>query len=146
MPTARLVAVATLILATGGYATAAQSGKSAGDTSYKISTAAPDKMPDDEAFAAYQRVTAGTKPPKPRSSPDPDYPQLPPYTEPNGLVDMLVGINTKGNVELVHVLRASNPAFESSAVATVKKWKFSPAKKDGKAVPVQITVEMKFRK
>jgi len=145
MHTARLVVFATLILTLAGFA-AAQSGKPGGETTYKISTAAPDKIPDDEAFAAYQRVTAGTKPPKPKSSPDPDYPQLPPYTEPNGIVDMLVGINTKGNVELVHVLRASNPAFESSAVATVKKWKFSPAKRGGNPVPVQITVEMKFQK
>jgi protein TonB len=59
---------------------------------------------------------------------------------------MLIGINTKGHVELVHVLRASNVSFEDSAVNTVKTWKFSPAKKDGKPVPVQITVEMHFQK
>jgi TonB family protein len=124
---------------------AAQS-KAAGDSSSKISTAAPADFPDEEAFAAYQRVTKDIKPPKAKSSPDPAYPELPPYTEPNGIVEMLVGIDTKGHVELVHVLRGSNAAFESSAVATVKKWRFSPAKKDGKAVPVQITVEMRFQK
>jgi TonB family protein len=123
----------------------AQSNKTAGD-SYTISTNTPADIPGDEAFAAYQRVSKDMKPPKAKSSPDPDYPTLPPYTEPNGIVHMLVGIDTKGHVELVHVLRASNSAFESSAVATVKKWKFSPAKKDGKPVPVQITVEMKFQK
>lgn len=101
---------------------------------------------DDEAFAAYQRVTKGMKPPKATKSPDPEYPQIPAYAEPNGVVVMLVGINTKGRVELVHVLRASNPAFENSAVSTVKTWKFSPAKKDGKPVPVQVSVEMHFQK
>ena len=125
---------------------AAQSGKPAGDSSSRISTAAPADIPDDEAFSGYQRVMKDMKPPKPKSSPDPAYPELPPYTEPNGIVDMLVGINTKGHVDLVHVLRASNAAFEASAVDTVKKWKFSPAKKDGKPVSVQITVEMKFQK
>ena len=44
------------------------------------------------------------------------------------------------------MLRASNEAFQDSAVNTVKTWKFSPAKKDGKPVPVQITVEMHFQK
>ena len=72
----------------------AQSSKPAGDSSSKISTVAPADTPDDEAFAAYQRVTKDIKPPKAKSSPDPAYPELPPYTEPNGIVDMLVGIDT----------------------------------------------------
>jgi len=124
----------------------AQSKRAAGESSSIISHDAPTDISDEQAFAAYQHVTKDMKPPRARSSPDPAYPDLPPYTEPNGIVDMLIGINTKGNVELVHVLRASNPVFESSAVATVKRWRFSPAKKDGQPVPVQVTVEMKFQK
>ena len=145
MRTIHAIAFAILILTLAPHAPA-QAAKSTGEASSKITHDAPAAIPDDEAFTGYQRVTKDMKPPKARSSPDPAYPELPPYTEPNGIVDMLVGINTKGQVELVHVLRASNSAFESSAVATVKKWKFSPAKKDGQAVPVQITVEMKFQK
>ena len=124
----------------------AQSTKSAGESSSTISDAAPLNIPDDEAFAAYQRVTPGMKPPKATRSPDPAYPDLPADAEPNGVVVMLIGIDPKGHVELVHVLRASNDAFQQSAVSTVKTWKFSPAKKDGKPVPVQVTVEMKFQK
>jgi protein TonB len=123
----------------------AQSSKTAADSS-SVSTTTPASNVDDESFAAYQRVTKDMKPPKATKSPDPDYPQIPSDAEPNGLVVMLVGINTKGHVELVHVLRASNDAFQNSAVSTVKTWKFSPAKKDGKAVPVQVTVEMHFHK
>ena len=145
MRTLNLIALASLSLAFASYL-AAQSVGAAGDSSSKISTAAPANFPDDEAFAAYQRVTKGMKPPKATKSPDPEYPQIPAYAEPNGVVVMLVGINAKGRVELVHVLRASNPAFEDSAVFTVKTWRFSPAKKDGKPVPVQVTVEMKFQK
>ena len=117
-----------------------------GDSSAKISTALPSAVPDDQAFASYDKVTKGVKPPKATHSPDPAYPQIPADAEPRGVVVMLIGINTKGHVELVHVLRASNAAFEDSAVNTVKTWKFSPAKKDGKPVPVQITVEMHFQK
>ena len=57
---------------------------------------------------------------------------------------MLIGVDTHGHVGPVHVVRSSAPAFEKNAVATVKTWRFKPAKKDGKAVPVQITVEMTF--
>ena len=123
---------------------AAQSSKPASDSS--ISTTTPAANVDDEAFNSYLRVTKDMKPPKATRSPDPDYPQIPSDAEPNGIVVMLVGINEKGHVELVHVLRASNDAFQNSAVSTVKTWKFSPAKKDGKAVPVKVTVEMKFQK
>ena len=117
-----------------------------GDSSSKISTAAPSTVADDEAFAGYQHVTKGMKPPKATHSPDPEYPKIPVDAEPRGVVVMLIGINTKGHVELVHVLRASNEAFQDSAVNTVKTWKFSPAKKNGKRVPVKITVEMHFER
>lgn len=143
MRTLTLVALAILAILLSSVAIA-QSTKPASDSS--ISTTTPAATVDDEAFNAYQRVTKGMKPPKATKSPDPEYPQIPADAEPNGVVVMLVGINPKGRVELVHVLRASNDAFQDSAVTTVKTWKFSPAKKDGKAVPVQVTVEMRFQK
>lgn len=140
-----LIALAILTLTFASHA-AAQSASTAGDSSSKMSTSTPLTGPDDEAFATYQRVTPEMKPPKANRSPDPAYPDIPSDAEPNGVVVMLVGIDTKGHVGLVHVLRSSNDAFQNSAVSTVKTWKFSPAKKDGKPVPVQVTVEMKFQK
>jgi TonB family protein len=144
MRTLILIALAVLTLAVAPRAVA-QSANAAGDSSSKISTSTPATV-DDEAFAAYLRVSSDMKPPKATRSPDPEFPQLPSDAEPRGLVVMLVGINAKGHVELVHVMRSSNDAFQNSAVSTVKTWKFSPAKKDGKPVPVQVTVEMKFQK
>ena len=98
----------------------------------------------DEAFAGYEPVTPGITPPKATKSPDPEYPDLPPDTEPRGVVVMLIGVDTRGRVGPVHVVRSSAQVFEQSAVTTVKTWRFKPAKKDGKPVPVQITVEMSF--
>jgi periplasmic protein TonB len=138
-----LIALAILYFVLSLFATA--QSKTASDSA-SISTSTPTATVDEEAFNSYQRVTKGMKPPKATKSPDPDYPVIPADAEPRGVVVMLVGINTKGHVELVHVLRASNEAFQNSAVSTVKTWKFSPAKKDGKAVPVQVTVEMHFQK
>src|SRR5271167_5119848 len=144
MRTHTLIAFAILTLAFISPSFA-QSANTGGDSS-KMSTSTPANTLDDEAFAAYQRVTKGMKPPKATRSPDPDYPQIPADAEPHGVVVMLVGINAKGRVELVHVLRASNEAFETRAVSTVKTWKFSPAKSNGKPIPVQVTVEMRFQK
>lgn len=111
----------------------------------KDSAATPD-LADDQAFAGYQPVTAGITPPKATHSPDPEYPDVPPDTEPRGVVVMLIGVDAHGHVKPVRVVRSSAHAFEKSAVSTVKTWKFKPAKKDGKPVPVQITVEMRFEK
>ena len=141
MRTLNLIALAIVIIALTAPINA-QSSRTAADSS-SISTTT---TVDDEAFNAYLRVSGDMKPPKATKSPDPDYPQIPADAEPNGVVVMLVGINPKGRVELVHVLRSSNDAFQNSAVSTVKTWKFSPAKKDGKPVPVQVTVEMRFQK
>jgi len=141
MRTLNLTALAIVIIALTAPINA-QSSRTAADSS-SISTTT---TVDDEAFNAYLRVSGDMKPPKATKSPDPDYPQIPADAEPNGVVVMLVGINPKGRVELVHVLRSSNDAFQNSAVSTVKTWKFSPARKDGKPVPVQVTVEMRFQK
>ncbi len=79
-------------------------------------------------------------------APDLEFLDLPPGSEDNGKVILLVGINTKGRVEAVRVLRDDWQAFEKSAVDTVRTWRFKPAEKDGKPVPVQITVDVKFRR
>ena len=123
----------------------AQSGGARPDGSSTVSTATPD-LPDDEAFSHFERVTPGIKPPKATHAPDPKFPDLPPDAEQHGIVVMLVGLNTKGHVQAVRVLRSDEKAFEQSAVDTVKKWKFKPAEKNGQPVPVQVTVEMKFQR
>jgi len=110
-----------------------------------VSISTPD-LPDDETFSHFERVTTGIKPPKATHAPDPKFPDLPPDAEPHGIVVMLVGVNQKGRVQAVRVLRSDEKAFEQSALSTVKKWKFRPAEKNGQPVPVQVTVEMKFQR
>jgi TonB family protein len=123
----------------------AQSSNARPESSSTLSTS-PSDFSDDQTFSQFQRVAAGMKPPKATHAPDPKFPDLPPDAEQQGTVVMLIGINAKGRVEVVRVLRSDEHAFETSAVSTVKKWKFRPAEKNGQAVPVQVTVEMKFEK
>jgi len=126
-------------------ATARAQNPAPSDSSNTTSTASGTAA-DDPAFAAFPPVTAGIKPPKATSAPDPKFPNLPADSEPRGTVVMLIGVTAKGRVEPVRVLRSDEPAFEKSAVETVKKWKFKPAEKNGHPVPVQVTVEMKFQR
>lgn len=141
MPGLRLIASTAAISI--ALAVAITSATAQTKDSAKISNAT---APDEQAFAGYERVVPGITPPKATKSPDPEYPDVPPDTEPRGLVVMLVGVDTRGHVGPVHVVRSSAQVFEKSAVSTVKSWRFKPAKKDGKPVPVQITVEMSFAK
>ena len=107
------------------------------------SSAAPA---DDPAFADFPPVTRDMKPPKAISAPDPKFPDLPDGAEQRGTVVLLIGVNAKGHVGAVRVLRSDEAAFEKTAVETVKKWKFKPAQQGGHPVPVQVTVEMKFER
>src|SRR5450631_260803 len=123
----------------------AQSSNARPESSSTLSTS-PSDFSDDQTFAQFQRVTKGMKPPKATRAPDPKFPDLPPDAEQRGTVVMLIGIDAKGRVEAVRVLRSDEHAFEASAVNTVKKWKFRPAQKNGQPVPVQVTVEMRFER
>ena len=142
MRTLSLIALAISMIGLAGQGWG-QAGQA--DSTSMISTS-PRSAADDPAFAPFLLVTAGIKPPKAVSAPDPKFPDLPDDAEPRGTVVMLLGVNTKGHVEVVRVLRSDQQVFEKSAVDTVKKWKFKPAVKDGHAVPVQVTVEMKFQR
>jgi TonB family protein len=115
------------------------------DSSAVIPTT-PGSAADDPAFTGFQPVTKEMKPPKATSAPDPKFPSLPADAEPRGTVVLLIGVSTKGHVDAVRVLHSDETAFEQTAVATVKKWKFRPAEKDGHPVAVQVTVEMKFQR
>jgi len=137
-----LIAFAISLLLLSGHGRA-QTNNPQADSS---STIATSPAADDPAFASFQPVTKGIKPPKATSAPDPKFPSLPADAEPRGTVVMLIGVNTKGHVAAVRVLRSDEQAFETTAVATVKKWRFKPAQKDGRPIPVQITVEMKFQR
>jgi TonB family protein len=138
-PIALAISLLFLSAAASAQSSTAQSGSSP-----TISTASA--AADDPAFANFPPVTKGVKPPKATSAPDPKFPDLPADAEPRGTVVLLIGVSAKGRVEAVRVLRSDEAAFEKSAVATVRKWKFKPAEKDGRPVPVQVTVEMKFQR
>lgn len=126
-------------------AASAQNATASPDSSSTMLTS-PSNSTEDPVFTAFPPVTAGMKPPKATFVPDPKFPDLPADAEPRGTVVLLIGVNAKGRVGPVRVLRSDETAFEKSAVETVRKWKFKPAQKDGHPVPVQVTVEMKFQR
>lgn len=62
-----------------------------------------------------------------------------------GTVRLTLVIGTNGLPHNVRVDRSLNSESDEEAMNSVEKWKFKPAIKDGKPVPVQINVEVAFR-
>ncbi|MEM6862756.1 MAG: TonB family protein, partial [Myxococcota bacterium] len=61
-------------------------------------------------------------------------------------VTVAVRIGADGRVERVDIARGSPyPEFEEAAVGTAKKQRFTPAKKDGRAIPWTLTYTYRFR-
>jgi len=53
-------------------------------------------------------------------------------------------VETDGTVGDVKVTKSLDEDLDQEAIKAVKQWRFEPGKKDGKAVRVQITLEMTF--
>jgi TonB family protein len=58
------------------------------------------------------------------------------------LIGLVVGSN--GEPRDVHVVKSLEKEIDQSAVEAVQKWRFEPAKKDGKPVAAKVSVEIRF--
>jgi len=61
-----------------------------------------------------------------------------------GVVTLECVVQPDGTVGDVRVTKALNPGLDQEAIKAVKQWRFKPGHKDGKAVPVLMTIEMTF--
>ena len=59
---------------------------------------------------------------------------------------VLIGlvVDSKGLPQDPRVIKSLEKDVDLSAVEAVKQWRFAPARKDGKAVAVRITLEIEF--
>ena len=102
--------------------------------------------PGTEAFPALSGYTeAGVTPP------DIVYEPLPPYTpqarkgKVKGTVELSLAVDARGNVADVELVKGVCEGLNESAIETLRKWKFDPALKKGKPVPVRVIVEVSFK-
>lgn len=61
-----------------------------------------------------------------------------------GVVTLECVVRPDGSVGEARVTKALNPGLDEEAIKAVRQWRFKPGLKDGKAVPVRITLEMTF--
>ncbi|HLJ86446.1 MAG TPA: energy transducer TonB [Candidatus Angelobacter sp.] len=76
--------------------------------------------------------------------PDPDYSDEARKAKYQGTVILNVVIGADGRVHQASVARSLGMGLDEKALEKVKLWKFQPATKDGKPVPVQMAIEVTF--
>lgn len=90
-------------------------------------------------------VGGGISAPQAISTPDPDYTEEARRTKTQGTCILGLIVDAEGHPRDIRVVRGLGSGLDAKAVEAVERWRFDPAKKDGKPVNVQISVEVSFR-
>ncbi len=84
-------------------------------------------------------------PPHVVSSPGPEYSPEARAAQYQGTCKLSLIVEPDGRTSHITVLDRLGMGLSEKAIEAVKQWKFKPGMRDGKPVPVQITVEVTFR-
>ena len=82
--------------------------------------------------------------PRPISQVEPRYPLEMKKAKITGSVVLLFVLNEGGRVEDLRVEASSRPEFEKPALAAVRKWRFKPGTREGKAVRSYVRQQILF--
>jgi periplasmic protein TonB len=61
-----------------------------------------------------------------------------------GIVELSAVVQSDGTVGDAHVTRSLDDDLDEQAIIAVKQWQFRPGTKDGKAVDVEVSVQLTF--
>jgi len=89
-------------------------------------------------------VGNGVTRPEPIYAPDPDYSDEARKAKYQGTVVLTVIVGTDGRVHNAQVARSLGMGLDQKALEKIMVWKFKPATKDSKPVPVEVNVEVTF--
>lgn len=91
------------------------------------------------------RVGGGVSAPRSIFAPDPEYSEEARKAKYQGTCVLWLIVGPDGRPRDIKITRSLGLGLDEKAIEAVKQWKFEPAMKDGKAVAVQISVEVSFR-
>jgi len=101
-----------------------------------------EDAPDNEADAKRE----GLRLPQPYRRLRPAYPETAARAEAEATVDVQLEIDTSGEVSRVEIVRWAGFGLDEAAVSTVRQLHFSPARRDGVAVPMRVLLRYNFRR
>jgi TonB family protein len=108
-----------------------------------FSEASASKVAEDQGILRAGRD--GVTVPRGVYMPTPDYADPARIAKFQGSLIVLVTVSEEGRAEDLRVLHGLLFGLNQHALNTVRTWKFRPATLDGKAVPVQVPIEVTFR-
>ena len=91
------------------------------------------------------RVGGGVSQPVLIYKPEPEYSEDARKAKFQGSVLVSIVVDENGNPQNIRVVRPLGMGLDEKAVEAVRKWKFKPGLKDGKAVSVYASIEVSFR-
>jgi len=91
------------------------------------------------------RVGGGVSAPVPVVWPEAEFSDEARRAKYQGVCLVSLIVDTQGNPQNPRVVRPLGMGLDEKALEAVRKYKFKPAMKEGKPVPVQITIEVNFR-
>ncbi len=74
----------------------------------------------------------------------PDYPASLRAAKVNGVVSIVLVVDEAGEVLAAEVGKTSHEEFTGPALDAIRRWKFKPAKLEGKPVKVKVTIPVRF--
>jgi TonB family protein len=89
-------------------------------------------------------VGGGVSAPKEIYAPEPEYSEEARKVKHMGTVVLQLVVGSDGNPRDIRVVRTLGLGLDEKAIEAVKKWRFEPAKKDGKPVAALVSVEVDF--
>ncbi len=94
----------------------------------------------------YRAKDPGIVAPSVVKSPNPRYPEEAREKRIQGMVQLDAVVLADGTVGDVTITKSLDDTYglDEAAVAALKQWLFNPGQKDGKPVPVLVSVEMSF--
>jgi TonB family protein len=101
-----------------------------------------EDAPEDEKVIARERLRL----PQPYRRLRPAYPETAARAEAEATVDVQVEIDANGEVSRVEVVRWAGFGLDDAALTTVRQLHFSPARRDGLAIPMRVLLRYNFRR
>lgn len=116
------------------------------DTEVEVPFVLPGENPPQAQVLSLKELLAeGGTHPVPIRKVEPEFSREARAARHEGSVDLEILIDEQGVVREARVLREAGLGLDRKAIEAVLQWKFRPAEKDGRPVPVWARVEMNFR-
>lgn len=102
-------------------------------------------IPDQISVTEIHQVGGDVLPPSVIASTEPVYPRSHWHKNTDHHVVVHVVVNTSGLPQDIKVLTSGSKPFDDAALKAVRTYRFRPATELGKAVPVEINIDVQFK-